>query len=187
MSSSRGRSTAVLQARYPADLRIVGRALGVNMSAAAVRGVLQAICDAAGISGHDALSHDLEIALLSTLRSRRDELASELDELTEYISRIENARKQQVAEQQIEVQRQQEQAATFEAIRAAKEAFDAALENLSDADLSPLLDALKGDDGFDAVTAAADNLISRHALPTPSGADPVQWLVDHLVAMRGSA
>ena len=80
---------AILQARCPADLRVIGRALGVNMSEAAVRGVVQAICAAAGITGHESLSSELEIALLATLRSRRDELASELEDLTNYITRIE--------------------------------------------------------------------------------------------------
>ena len=109
---------AILQARYPAVLRVVGRALGVNMSEAAVRGVVQAICAAAGITGHEALSPDLEIALLATLRSRRDELASELGELTEYITRIEGleeARRQQAVERQNEERRQQLQVVTFEA------------------------------------------------------------------------
>jgi TolA-binding protein len=182
--------SVILQARYPEDLRVVGRALGVNLSEAAVRGVVQAICSAAGITGHDSLSRDMEIALLSTLRSRRDELASELEELTEYISRIEDleeARKQQAAERQIEVRRQQEQAATFEAIAAAKSQFDAALPSLHDQDLSALRAALETGDIGDVAATVAEVLVTRNGLTMPHGADPAQWLVDYMVATRGSA
>ncbi|MCT8336927.1 hypothetical protein FKB36_05315 [Methanoculleus sp. Afa-1] len=182
--------SAVLQARYPEDLRVVGRALGVNLSEAAVRGVVQAICTAAGIAGHDSLSPDLEIALLATLRSRRDELTLELEELTEYITRVEGleeARKQQVAERQNEARRQQERVATYEAIATAKCQFDAALNSLSDQTLSALRASLETDNLGDVAATVAEDLVARNGLSMPPGADPAQWLVDHLVAMRGSA
>lgn len=184
-----GRDTT-LHARCPADLKVVGRALGVNMSEAAVRGVVQAICAAAGITGHETLSSDLEIALLATLRTRRDELALELGELTEYITRIEGleeTKRQQAAERQIEERRQQQQAVTFEAVRTAKERFDLLLRTISDPELVSLQEALETGDLGDVAAKTAEDLVARHGLSMPPGADPAQWLVDHLVTMRGSA
>lgn len=181
---------AILQARCPADLRVIGRALGVNMSEAAVRGVVQAICAAAGITGHETLSSDLEIALIATLRSRRDELTSELEELTNYITRIERleeTRRQKVIEEQLAIRQQEQQQARYEEVRIARERFVALLPTVSEADLNRLREHLEDDNVGDIAAEIASSLAREHRLTMPPGSDPGQWLVDHVVATRGIA
>jgi DNA-directed RNA polymerase subunit F len=181
---------AILQARCPADLRVVSRALGVNMSEAAIRGVIQAICAAAGITGYECLSSDLEIALLATLRSRRDELASELEELTSYITRIEGLeeeRQKKLVEQQLAIRQQELQQVRYEEVRIAREQFLALLPTVSEEAFNRLREHLEDDDVGDIAAEIADSLARQHRLTMPPGSDPGQWLVDHVVKSGGIA
>ncbi len=182
--------SVVVQARCPVELRTVGRAIGVNLSEAAIRGILRAVCATAGINGHETLSPDLEIALLTVLRSRRDELAAELEELNNYIQRIEGfeeGRRQRQVEAELEVCRHQQQQAEIERIRDAKARFDAVLHDLSDQDLAPIQAAIEGGDLGDVTATTVTRLLSRYNLTMPAGSDPEQWLVDFVVARRGVA
>jgi hypothetical protein len=176
--------------RVPQEILDLSRALGVNRTEAAVRGLIQTVCDAAGSPDAQVISPEVEAAVETYLESRRAALLTEVAEIDGILTAIRGRaaeRQQKQVEEQIEVHRQQQQAVTVEGIRIAKERFDAILRTVPDHELTPLREALETDDLGDVAAAMAEDLVARNGLSMPPGADPGQWVVDHLVTMRGSA
>ncbi|WP_067072547.1 hypothetical protein [Methanoculleus horonobensis] len=176
--------------RVPQEILDLSRALGVNRTDAAVRGLIRTVCDAAGAPDAPGISPEVEAAVGTYLAARRTSLLTEVAEIDELLAGIQGRaaeRQQKEVEEHLAEHRQQEQVAMFEAIKTAKIEFDTALQTLSEEELSPLREVLESDDLGDVAATAADDLVARHGLSMPPGADPVQWLVDHLVATRGPA
>ncbi|MDI6719300.1 MAG: hypothetical protein QMD46_06790 [Methanomicrobiales archaeon] len=176
--------------RVPQEVLDMSRALGVNRTEAAVRGLIRTVCDAAGSPEAQVISPEVEAAVETYLESRRASLLTEVSEIDGLLTAIRDRtaeRQQKEVETENEAIRQQEQAATFEAIAAAKSQFDAALPSLHDQDISALRAALETGDIGDVAATVAETLVTRNGLTMPHGADPAQWLVDYMVATRGSA
>ncbi len=176
--------------RVPQEVLDMSRALGVNRTEAAVRGLIRTVCDAAGSPEAQVISPEVEAAVETYLESRRASLLTEVSEIDGLLTAIRDRaaeRQQKEVEKENEAIRQQEQAATFEAIAAAKSQFDAALPSLHDQDISALRAALETGDIGDVAATVAETLVTRNGLTMPHGADPAQWLVDYMVATRGSA
>jgi hypothetical protein len=175
--------------RVPQEVLDLSRALGVNRTEAAIRGLIRTVCDAAGSPDAQVISPDVEAAVEGYLKSRRASLLSEVAEIDDLLTAIRDRaaqRQQKLVEEQLEVRRQEQQAVTVEGIRIAKERFDAILRTVPEHELTPLREALEMDDLGDLAATMADELIARNGLTMPSGADPTQWIVDHLVTTRGS-
>lgn len=176
--------------RVPQEILDMSRALGVNRTEAAVRGLIRTICDAAGSPDAQVISPEVEAAVETYLESRRASLLTEVSEIDGLLTAIRDRaaeRQRAQVEEQLEARRVAQQAVAVESIRIAKDQFDAILRVVPDRELAPLREALATDDLGDVAATLAEDLVARNGLSMPAGADPTQWLVDHLVATRGSA